>query len=278
MQGAMTASDEIVPGLGDVPMEGFCARLERVPGHDQCLVVNLEGSCLEANDGEPLLEIVERCLRGGFDTFVFRLNLRRLSPYPFFGLFQKFVLYDGRMAFAGLGKRSLEAFTRSQLECFFTFAPTVEEALARCGTEAPFDAAGLGVAVDRAVGPDSEGLRLRFSTAPFLKGILIAHVSGVLDDLSLPVFEAKAREAIGRGYTRIVFNMNRMRYWSNGTFAVLLDILRAALERGGGIALVLLDARGREIFDQHAMGQFLRVFETVEESVEYVRNGRPVKA
>lgn len=255
---------------------GYTIGLELVEGHESAVLISVEGRCLDSEEGGALLEAIDRCLRAGYDIFLFCLKLESLSAIAFYDAYKKLALYGARMAFVGTEDRLREAFDAYGLESFFAFAETVAEAISRCEASPCFDGSGIGAAIEKAAGPDPEGLALRFSRAPGLIGSLIVRVAGVLDERTLPFLEAKVRAAMELGYPRLVFDMGGTRGWSDRASASFALVLRKAVANEGAIALARLAGESRVAVSSRAVDTMPRVFDSIEESLEFIADGRGV--
>jgi anti-anti-sigma regulatory factor len=260
--------------VGELKLGGYTISREVVAAPEGCAILRVEGRRLDSRDAGALLDAIEPFLREGYDLFLFKLKLEALSAVAFYEVFKKLALYDARMAFIGVEDRLREAFDEWGLESFFAFAETVEEAIARCASVPSIDETRIGEAIDKAIGACELGLDLRFSRAPGLIGSLIVRVAGVLDERSVPAFEAKVRKAMEMGYPCILFDMDRTKGWSDQASASIALILRKALASEGTIALARLDPAYRNALKARAEHTAPRVFDSIEEGLEFIADGR----
>ncbi len=263
----MTNNEGIAPGSDKIQAEGFSFTLSRVVDNADCLVIKLDGYYLHEG-GATLTRILDCCLRAGFSIFIFRLDLGRFDPGEFKIAWKKIALNDGRMAFAGIEWRHMEAFKESGLDDILLFAKTVDEAVRLCREAPAFENAKLRDEIDEATGKDPEGLGLSYLRVA--EG-LVVRVAGVLDGTTMGTFEAKIRKAVELGHSRLVFDLMKVERWGGDkTLLALEGIVRAALRKGGNVALARLREPERKKHEGSGAVRALRIFATIEDALAFV--------
>lgn len=95
--------------------------------------------------------------------------------------------------------------------------------------------------------------------------------TGRLDSLSSPPFEAALKAELEAGHANLIVDMSRVFYMSSSGLKSLVSAWRMAKKIGGEIALVGLQPRVAEVFQMVGFDQVFRIFATVEQALDAIR-------
>ena len=102
---------------------------------------------------------------------------------------------------------------------------------------------------------------------------LFIYLSGYIDTYNSNYFQKQITKVIEAGYINLIFNCSALNYVSStgiGSFTVFLKVIKP---KGGDIVLQEIQPKVYEVFQLLGFSQFFNIKATLEESIEFFKNG-----
>jgi anti-anti-sigma factor len=93
-------------------------------------------------------------------------------------------------------------------------------------------------------------------------------LSGYIDTYNAPVFERRMNLVLGRGYTRLVFDLASLNYMSSTGIYAFLTLLKACRARGGEVILVGMSENVFGVFELLGFSSFFPIRPSLKEAIE----------
>ncbi len=103
--------------------------------------------------------------------------------------------------------------------------------------------------------------------------MVIAAVAGRLDAVRVPTIAPEATGLPDNGATKMVLDLSRLDWIDSSGVGMLVTIYKKVKANGGRVNVAFLQRQPTEIFRLLRLEAAFKVFETLQEAVEDLRNG-----
>jgi len=118
-----------------------------------------------------------------------------------------------------------------------------------------------------------DSLKITLRKIPGVDNGCMVILEGYIDTYNSSFFQKQLTKVIGAGYYNLLFNCGALSYVSStglGSFTILLKMVKV---KGGDIILSEVQEKVAEVFQILGFSQFFNLKETVDEAVDYLKNG-----
>lgn len=118
-----------------------------------------------------------------------------------------------------------------------------------------------------------ESLKIKLQQAEEIDGCLVLYLKGYIDTYNSNNFQKRIAKAIEYGYTRLIFQCGGLNYVSSTGIGSFTAFLKSVKSRGGDLILLEIQPKVFEVFQLLGFSQFFNIKDTLEESLNFFRNG-----
>ncbi len=118
-----------------------------------------------------------------------------------------------------------------------------------------------------------DSLSISLKKAEGINHGIFVYLSGYIDTYNSNYFQKQITKVIEAGYINLIFNCSALNYVSStgiGSFTVFLKVIKP---KGGDIVLQEIQPKVYEVFQLLGFSQFFNIKSSMEESLEFFKNG-----
>jgi anti-anti-sigma factor len=120
-----------------------------------------------------------------------------------------------------------------------------------------------------------ENLKIKLQNVPEVEDCLLLALTGYIDTYNSNYFQKQVQQAIGKGFTRLIFNCQCLSYVSSTGIGAFTAFLKAVKPKGGDLILLQVQPKVYEVFQLLGFSQFFNIHDNLDEAVNFFRNYEP---
>ena len=105
-------------------------------------------------------------------------------------------------------------------------------------------------------------------TSEMIDGVMLMRIEGRLDASTSPDLEAKVKNALADGCSKILFDMEKLSYISSAGLRVVLITGKQTKAAKGGFAIFALQPTVKEVFDISGFANILKIRDDLDAARE----------
>ncbi len=120
-----------------------------------------------------------------------------------------------------------------------------------------------------------DSLKINLEKINDRENIILIVLNGYIDTYNSVYFQKQIGKVVSAGFVNLVFNCASLNYVSSTGIGSFTAFLKLVKPKGGDIVLLSIQPKVYEVFQLLGFSQFFNIRETVEEAVQFFKEGTP---